>query len=219
MSYLIIDVEQRTPEWFSARCGRLTASSAGDALLPPNRDGSEKAGTRNLRIKLALERITGKVAEPGFTTKAMQQGIEREPEARAIYEALTGHMVQQVGFVVGVRMVGASPDGVVLDGDGHIVHGVEFKCPEHAAHLEYLTTGNIGADYEAQVLFSLWLTGADSWDWMSYQPDFPEKLQTKLIAFRRDDYAEQIESMGKRWTAFLQSVDELEAQVRRLEAA
>ena len=45
-----------------------------------------------------LERITGRPAQNVVTT-AMQWGIDHEAEARMAYEAQTGEIVEQVGFV------------------------------------------------------------------------------------------------------------------------
>lgn len=189
MNYQIMTCDQRTPEWHEARRGRLTASVAGD-MLATTKDGKPAASRRNLLLRLTLERITGKVQERGFVSAAMQQGIEREAEARIAYEALTGDPVENTGFIRhNDLMVGCSLDGCVFGADGRIARLLELKSPEPAAHLDYLKTGNIGKGYEAQILHSLWVTGAESCDWMSFQPEFPEGLQTKLVRVRRDNVA------------------------------
>lgn len=218
MTYTILTCDQRTPAWHQARLGRLTASVAGDMLATVKT--GEAAARRNLRLRLVLERLTGKVQESGYISKAMQQGIDREAEARAVYEAVTGRMVENTGFILAnEHMVGCSLDGCEFDADGRIVRILELKSPEPAAHLRYLQTGQIGKDYEAQVIHSLWVTGAECCQWMSYQPDFPEPLQTRLVTFTRDAWAGAIADYAAKAQAFLADVDREEAEIRQLVAA
>ena len=56
-NFTIVEAEQRTPAWFAARAGRLTASRAKD-MLAAIKTG-EAAARRDLRIQLVVERLTG----------------------------------------------------------------------------------------------------------------------------------------------------------------
>jgi hypothetical protein len=98
VSFMIIDVPQRSPEWFAARAGRLTASRVAD-IFKTRKDGKEAADRRNMRLQLVLERLTGRCQESGYQSLAMQQGIEREIDAVGIYEALTGQLLTRTGFL------------------------------------------------------------------------------------------------------------------------
>ena len=218
MSYTIINVEQRSDEWFAARLGRLTGSVAGD-ITAKGRSGGEAVKRRDLRMRLALERVTGRYLDSGgYQSAAMKRGVELEPEARAMYEAVSGRMVTEVGFVASsTSLMGYSPDAVVLD-NGNIRRVVELKCPEWAAHWDYLQTREIGKDYMAQVYHGLLVTGCESLDWMSYHPDFPEKLQHVLISFKREDLAEQIAEYKGHAAAFLAEVDAFVADLERMSA-
>ena len=216
IGYSVHHCEQRTPEWFECRRGRLTGSVAGD-ITAKGRDGGEAVTRRNLRIRLALERLTRKCLDRGggYQSAAMKTGTEMEPEARAMYEAISSRIVSEVGFVAsGCGRLGYSPDAVVVDADFRITHVVELKCPEWAAHLGYLQTGKIGKDYEAQVAHGFLVTGCDSLDWMSYNPDFPEKLQHKLLSFTRDSFAEAIAQHAAHVDTFFADVN---TQVEELE--
>ena len=116
----------------------------------------------------------------------MEQGIAREADASALYEALTGQIVQTTGFVAhDTLLAGCSPDGYLNDWEGL----VEAKCPLPATHLEYLKTGRIPGDYQTQILHQLWITGAQWCDWLSYGPEFPDALQVKLVHIQRDEAA------------------------------
>lgn len=219
MNYTIIDCEQRSEEWFAARLGRLTASVAGD-VTAKGRGSEESVKRRDLRFKLALERVNQRpLSDSTFQTAAMRRGIELEPEARAVYEAISGRMLQQVGFVASsCGDLGCSCDGVEMDDAGRIVHFAEFKCPEWAAHWDYLQTGKIGKDYEAQIALTFLVTGAETCDWMSYNPDFPKALQTKLIQINRDAWQPLIDAYAAAAKAFMAEVAAKAAEIERAAA-
>lgn len=183
MTFTVLPCEQRSAEWYAARAGRVTSSNAND-MLATLKGGGEAAARRNLRARLALERVTGKTLERDFQTPAMKDGIDREAEALAEYEVLTGHLVNRTGFLRhDTLMAGASLDGS-LDGFTGIV---EAKSPLHATHLEYLRTGKVPTEYLRQVTHQLWITGAEWCDWFSFQPDFPAPLRVKLVRVNRAD--------------------------------
>lgn len=202
----IHDVAQRSPEWHKLRLGKVTGSAAAD-MLATLKSGGEAAGRRNLRVRLVLERITGRSQENGYQSAAMQQGTEREPDAYAMYEALTGRLLTSSGFIEHDTLAaGCSLDGHV-DGFAGII---EIKSPIPATHLEYVKSGMVPGEYLKQIQHGLFITGAQWCDWLSYNPDFPEGLQVKLVRVHRND-AETAE-YEKKLTAFLAEVDrEVEA--------
>jgi hypothetical protein len=174
--FTVCEAEQRSPEWFQARLGRLTGSRSAD-MLATIKTG-EAAARRDLRTQLVVERLTQSVQEDGFINAAMQWGIDQEPAAFAAYEALTGLMAQRTGFISHASlMVGCSLDGHVGDFEGI----TEFKAPKSATHLKYLRGGILPIDYLPQVRHNLWVTGAKWCDFMSYDPRFPAHLQTFLV--------------------------------------
>jgi hypothetical protein len=125
---------QRTEAWFQQRVGKLTASRFAD-VMNVLKNGEPGANRRNLVTLLAVERLTGATVDT-FQNDAMRRGTELEPEARAAYEAHTGELVEEVGFVPHPQLdyCGVSPDGL-LGRDGL----VELKCPASMAkHLDAL---------------------------------------------------------------------------------
>lgn len=197
----ILDVEQRSPEWMAARIGRLTASRAAD-MLATLKGGGEAAGRRNLRAQLVLERLTNKSQESGYVSAAMQQGIEREPDALLWYEALTGQILQRTGFLAHDElMAGASLDGHVGDFKGI----VEAKCLIPATHLEYLKTGRVPDEYAKQITHQLWISGAQWCDWLTFNPDFPESLRSRCVRVQRGEVA--IAEYERQVRVFLAEVD------------
>jgi hypothetical protein len=201
----IIDCPQGSAEWLAARCGVASASRFG-AVMATIKTG-EAAERRNYKTDLIVERLTGRPLD-GFQTAAMKQGIEREPFARMAYEAHTGHIVQEVGFC---RLedieAGASPDGLIVE-DG----GLEIKCPERSAHLRYLQQEAEPPEYTWQIQGGMWVTGRQWWDFASYNPDFPERLQLIVRRIKRDEAAiKKLEAEVRRFLA------EVDAEVLRLQ--
>lgn len=184
MSFTIVNVDQRSEAWFAARLGRLT-SSVADCLFKEGRSkGSESYQKRDLRIRLALERITGRPLEDdGRPTADMQRGIDREADARLAYEAATGQFVREAGFIAhNTYLVGTSPDGYVGDFEGVI----DFKCPKSATHLGYLRSKQIPDEYLPQLRHHVWVTGAQWADFVSFDDRLPEPLQLVIYRATRD---------------------------------
>lgn len=208
--FTVLDVAQRSPEWFQARLGRLTSSRANDMLATVQK--GEAAGRRHLRIQLALERITGKSQERSFRqSAAMEHGVETEARAAMAYEAITGSILTATGFVSHTSLsVGCSLDGHFGDFEGI----VEIKCPESATHLEYLTSGKVPTKYLRQISHALWVTGAAWCDFLSFDPDFPESLQAKLIRVTRADV--DLNAYQSAALAFLSEVETVEQALRTM---
>ncbi len=205
---IILDHPQRSPEWFAARLGRLTGSRAADMLATIK--SGEAAARRDLRTQLVCERLTGASQEDVFVNAAMQRGIDCEPLAFAAYEALTGHMARQVGFIQHeTAMAGCSPDGLI-DDDGIL----ELKCPKSATHLKYLRARTVPSDYLPQIIHNLWVTGAAYCDFVSFDDRFPAALQVFHVRVPREQKAIDAYDLAAR--AFLAEVD---AEVASLQTA
>ena len=83
---IIIECEQRSPEWFEAICGNVGASSVDKIITTKGEPSKQRT---EYMMTLAAERITGK-QEVGYLTQAMVNGIEREKEARMLFEQRHG---------------------------------------------------------------------------------------------------------------------------------
>lgn len=200
---------QGSPEWFAARCGRATASCFADVLATIK--SGEAAARRNYKAQLVCERLTGIVAE-SYTNTAMQWGTDNEPLARSAYEALSGNLVEQVAFITHPElMAGASPDGLI-DKDG----GLEIKCPNTASHIDALLKG-MPFDHQAQIQGCMWLTGRQWWDFVSFDPRLPERLQLYVQRIPRDET--YITKLALAVSLFLGEVDELIVQLENKQLA
>lgn len=210
MSVVIHRCEQRTPEWYALRAGKLTGSVA-DVVHAKGRSGGESVQRRDLRLALACERVTGRPTDgDSYVSKEMQRGIDLEPTAFAAYEAATGALVQHVGFVEREHIaVGCSPDGVVIEG-GRIVGLVSLKCPKTATHIGYIRDRVHPSEYLAQSMHELFVTGADWLEFVSYDDRLPEHLQLFRVRVTPDSLP--IPDHAQKVMAFLAEVDrEVEA--------
>ena len=203
----MIEVEQRSNEWFALRLGKVTASRVAD-LMAKTKTGYS-ATRENYMAQLVVERISNSQAE-SFTNAAMQWGTDQEPYARAEYEATQGVMVEEVGFVPHptIEWAGASPDGLVGD-DGC----VEIKCPNTATMIETLLSQKVPGKYITQMQFQMACTGRKWCDYVSFDPRMPAKAQMFVRRVDRDD--EYIAEIEAEIVKFLAEVD---SQVQKLNA-
>lgn len=172
MKFTIVDVPQRSAEWFAARVGRLTSSRACDMLATIK--SGEAAARRDLRMQLVVERLTGLPQDDGYVSKDMQRGIDKETDALAAYEAATGQLVRRTGFLAHPQLLaGCSPDGLIGHGDG----ALEIKCPKSSTHVGYLRNQTVPKDYLAQITHVLFITGARWCDFVSFDDRFPPALR------------------------------------------
>jgi hypothetical protein len=179
---IAVDCVQRSDAWRQARCGRVTASRAGD-LLARGRYGLPSVSRSRYRQQLIDEQITGRPTPESFMpTAAMQRGVALEPAARAAYAARTGQVVHTSGFLMHDElMAGCSLDGYV----GAFEGVVELKAPQSVTHGTYLVTRRVPKAYRAQMTHLLWMTGAQWCDFVSFDDRLPEALQLVVIRFTR----------------------------------
>lgn len=163
-SLTIHQVVQGGPEWHALRLGKLTASRA-DEVLTPARLGPSK-GRHALACKLAHERITGSSAEDFKGNAWTEHGHNLEGEAAEWFELQTGLTPVLVGFIENPAYQGAgcSPDVWTADASA----GIELKCPAGWTHIGWLREHALPTAHAMQVQFSLWLTGIQTWYFMSY---------------------------------------------------
>ena len=160
-------IMQRSPEWYRERAGKVTASRLKDVMATTKTGYS--ASRTNYMMELLCQRLSGNIEE-GFTSPAMQRGIDLEPIARGAYEADKGVMVEEIGFInhPSINGFGASPDGLVGE------YGlVEIKCPNTATHVEFLKTGKPKREYILQMHGQMLCTGRAWCDFVSYDDRLP----------------------------------------------
>jgi putative phage-type endonuclease len=192
-------MEQRSTEWYAARCGSLGASQIADALATTKTGWG--ASREALKNRLIAERLTGQ-PEPSYVNKYMQHGIDTEDEARRAYEAHTGTFVDEMAIAYHpvLSHTHASPDGLVGD-DGLI----EVKCPATSTHIETMRTGKAPSKYIKQMQWQMRCTGRDWCDFVSYDNRVPDHLKLFVVRVQRDD--EMIAKLDAQVAEFLGEVE------------
>ena len=198
-------MDQRSPEWYAARCGSLGASQLNEALATTKSGWG--ASRENLKNRIIAERLTG-VVEPSYVSKPMQRGIEMEDAARKAYEAATGVFVDEMGIAYHpvLKHTHASPDGLVGD-DGLI----EIKVPNTTTHIETLRTKKAPAKYINQMMWQMRCTGRQWCDFVSYDDRVPESMRLFVVRVERDEKV--IAELEKKVADFL---TEVEREIERL---
>jgi len=174
---------QGSDKWFAARVGKITASRLGDIMRTTK--WGESTYKAKVRLELAIERITGKSASSVVMNQAMRDGVDREPDARKLFEAVTGKEVAEVGSFDHPTIVNtsASPDGLIR-GENAVL---EIKSPTHPTHAKNLMQDGMPKNYVYQVQWQIACCEADYAYFASYHPDFPKDLRLKWVRVEKDD--------------------------------
>lgn len=193
--------EQRTEGWHADRCGHATASNFA-SIMATKKDGKPTAARAEYLLRLVTERLTGS-QEEGPDSYSLRWGKDVEPFARTAFEAETGLIVVESGFVrhPSIKWLGCSPDGLIGADSGY-----ESKCPKNSTvHLETIRNG-MPAEHKPQVQGSMLVTGRKSWWFVSYDPRMPAHLRLYFELVKRDD--QYIEELEAKVIEFLREVDE-----------
>jgi putative phage-type endonuclease len=199
-------MEQRTEEWFAARCGKVTASRVADIIAKTKTGAS--ASRDNYLAQLVCERMTGKPAE-SYSNAAMQWGTDTEPFARAAYEARMDLLVTEVGFIdhPWITMSGASPDGLANEGM------VEIKCPNTATHIDTLLSQTVPAKYITQMMWQMACADRSWADFVSFDPRLPERHQ---LFIKRINYDPEMVNMLE--NSVIQFLGDVDLKIQQLES-
>ena len=206
-------MEQRSPEWFEARRGKVTASRVVDIL--PGKKGFHLKARVTYMLELLAERLTGEVAD-NYESFAMREGTEFEPLARSEYEALYGTPVEEVGFIdhPKIKNFGASPDGLVGK-DG----GLEIKCPKSKTHITVIKGFLAGEEFDSahivQMQVGILCSGRKWWDYVNYDPRQIDNLALLVKRMDRDDAL--CAQITAEVTLFLAELDVMEAEYREID--
>ena len=171
----LIKCEQGSPEWLTHRLGVPSASQFSKIVTGKGGKSTQVEAYIN---QLVAEELTGETTLV-YVNEHMKRGTELEPDARELYEALTGNTVQEVGFCLHDTVnAGCSPDGLIGE-DG----GLEIKCPAPATHVEWVKAGVVPSKHLQQIMGCLWVTGRSWWDFMSYH----QTMKPLIVRVERDE--------------------------------
>ena len=176
---------QHSDEWYNIRLGKFTASKASTIA-------TAGTGLETLCFDLAAEILT-RLKKDTFQSPAMEQGNELEAQARTLYELKTGIEVEEVGFVEVDEFSGCSPDGLTKGRTS----GIEIKCPQDNTYAKYLFDGKIKPEYYAQMQMNMLFLGADTWDYVVYNPHFEREMVIQPVATDKDFQKKILDGLEK----------------------
>lgn len=199
-----IECLQGSPEWFAARCGRVTASCFADAISTTSRaSGKRKAGDPSAAAEryaadIAIERISGKPHGEPPKAWVLERGHEMEARARMVYEVRSKAFVTEAGIcLTDDDLFGYSTDGLV-DEDGLI----EIKAPIDSTKIVAMWQTGDTSEYDHQMQGGMWITGRKWCDFIMYVPDLApvgKDLYVKRI-HRNDEFIDtMVEQLGEFW--------------------
>jgi putative phage-type endonuclease len=145
---------QGSDAWHEWRLGGIGASEVPVLMLEDDR----RTPRDIWRVK------TRRIKEPREANFAMQRGIDAEPKIRALYELYNDVEMPPKNLVhPEIPYLRASADGF----NEAISKGAEFKYPGAEKHA-LAVAGEIPRCYFGQVQAQLFVSGAGSWDYVSY---------------------------------------------------
>lgn len=183
-------LKQGEAKWLFARTGHVTCSRFKD-VMDKLKSGKPGAKRQTYLMELVVERLTGMPTDH-FTSAAMQHGTDMEPLSRMAYEAATGVIVEESGFIhhPTIPLCGGSCDGLIGD-DGIF----ESKSPWNSANHIYTLLDGMPEEHIAQVQGLMAVTGRQWCDFQSFDNRLPEPLCRFVQRIERDDaYIAQLES-------------------------
>ncbi len=202
-----MNAPQGSEAWAMERCGLPTASEYSSILAK----GQGLTRKKYLR-RIVAEILTGKpIADSSYGAwqQNLERGHEQEAEARASYEAITGNLVQEVGFIRHPTIrTGCSPDGLIDEGGG-----CEIKSVIPTVQIETILSGKYPSEHTAQIQGNMLNTGREYWDFCSFSPDMPEHLRTYIFRVKRDEA--YIKTLTAEVVVFLAEIDELVAKLNQ----
>lgn len=158
------EIVQGSYEWYSARCGLLTASEMKLIITPAKLQYAQNDKEKAHLYELLSQRIT-KHVEPHYVSDDMLRGKDDEIDARITYEENYGK-VTEIGFITNDKWgftLGYSPDGLIGD-DGQI----ECKSRRQKYQLETIINAKLPDDYIIQIQTGLLVSEREWCDFITY---------------------------------------------------
>jgi hypothetical protein len=166
------DLIQGSDQWFSARCGLLTASEMKLIITPTLKIASNDKERAHL-YELLAQRVT-RYVEPSYVSDAMLRGQDDEVDAKIKY-AQHYAPVEEVGFITNDEWgftLGFSPDGLVCD-DGFIECKSRGQRFQAQTIIECAAEDRMPDDFLIQVQTGLLVSDRKWCDFISYSGGMP----------------------------------------------
>ena len=208
--------KQGTTDWLQARIGIITASKTpftSKGLPIPTYDVYV-----NEKVADAFIENNGGEQADSYTSDAMQIGTDLEHYAIEDYEKLMGLKVEQRGLITATNlMIGASPDGVVLDADGNNMLNVEVKSVFLKTYIGQLVSGKVTNTYNTQLQVQMYILDVDQTSLViQCQQMTGQPLMTLVDTVKRDEefITNMIETIKQFEVDFKARYELLEAHIK-----
>tara|TARA_R110002072_G_scaffold289510_1_gene456544 strand:- start:1705 stop:2376 length:672 start_codon:yes stop_codon:yes gene_type:complete len=140
--YIDYDLKQGSEEWHELKNAKIGGTRAKSVQV-------KKSITEAVIFdEVMSERNTFFNYEEGFTSEAMQRGIDLEPLAIEEVTKETGIIFKDAGWIGRNDFHGHSPDGISLCEK----IGLEIKCPSAKVHNSYVRENKIPLEYVWQIV-------------------------------------------------------------------
>ena len=196
---IIVNLIQGSEEWFKEKLGKPSASNASKIITNDGKPSKQRTG---YLYELAGELLTSK-REEGYKNANMELGNEREDESRKYYELTHNVEVTQVGVIYKdeQKKFLCSPDGIIKE-----KYGLELKNVLPKTQVKYLLENKLPEDYFGQCQMSLYITGFDYWQFLSYVPAMkplfvrvePDKAYQKALQVELEIFVDELEKTVKK---------------------
>ena len=184
-------IEQRSPEWFEIRKGKITSSEIHKIM--GKGDFNETA--KSYLLEKVCE-LYGGVTEPATGT-ALTWGTELEPVAIQHYEEVKGVKVEKASFIPFDKYYGGSPDGLLTPGI------IEVKCPfKSANHFKHglidtpAKFKKVVPNYYYQCISNMICANATWCDFISFDPRVTQEY--RMFIYRLELDPEEAEAVKER---------------------
>lgn len=174
MNFEYLPIQQRTPEWFGVRMGKVTASRLSDWMATSKAKGKEGTPLKareDYERELWFERKFG-VSFNNYVSEAMLDGQDYEDFVRKQYELIKEVAVDPCGIWFSDKFA-ASPDGTVGE-DGLL----EIKVVRDNTFTEILLSG-VPEKHFLQIQGQLMASGRKWCDYVAFN------LNTRKISIWR----------------------------------
>lgn len=155
-------IEQGSIEWFQQKWGKIGGTLSKGLFV--------KSDT--LLIDILSQRLEEFEPDEGFTSSAMERGVEMEPFAREYLNSYTGLEFKETGWIQSEsnELLGISPDGIT-DCETKMC---EIKCFGRKNHLSVILSESIPRDNLHQAIHYFTTNPKlTELHWIAFRPEAP----------------------------------------------
>ena len=214
-----VDIEQNNDDWLLLRSGKATGSVIScvmansikkkDGVVTFDPESAFGDPAKKLAVDIAVQQLTGRIKENGYSNDHMERGHAEEPLARELYEDEYFCEVTNGGFFDN-GFTGCSPDGIVGDGI------IEIKSVIASTQYKTIKKQSFDSAYRWQITFNLKESGADWLDYISFSSEFPLGNQLFVKRVFAKDLMEDFERIDARLVQFKELVDAIKNDINSL---